>query len=77
MKAPYWSSSGRTMQIRKELKLLKRTKQARVEQIILSGMLSLSVFRGRNHGYRHSRRVAVNGLVQQLFKEEEAGFVDL
>ena len=77
MKAPYWSTLGLTMHIRNELKLLKRTNQARIEQIILSGMLCLHVFSGRSHGYKHSRRMAVNRLLQQLCGEEEAGFVDL
>ena len=36
----------------------------------------LPVFGTRSQGYRHSRRIAVNGMVQQLCGEEEVGFVD-
>ena len=31
----------------------------------------------RSQGYRNSRRMAVNGMVKQLCREEEVGFVDL
>ena len=55
--------------------LLKKTKQARVGQIILSGILP--VFGNRIHGYRNSKRIAVNGMVRRLCKEEEVGYVDL
>ena len=55
--------------------LLKKTKKARVGQIILSGILP--VFGNRIHGYRNSKRMAVNGMVKRLCKEEEVGYVDL
>ena len=55
--------------------LLKKTKQARVGQIILSGILP--VFGNRIDGYRNSKRMAVNGMVKRLGKEEEVGYVDL
>ena len=55
--------------------LLKKTKQARVGQIILSGILP--VLGNRIHGYRNSKRRAVNGMVKRLCKEEEVGYVDL
>ena len=29
------------------------------------------------HGYRNSKRTAVNGMVKRLCKEEEVGYVDL
>ena len=61
--------------VKKYRNLLKRTKQARVGQIILSGILP--VIGGRNHGYRNSRRMAINRLVQQLCREEDVGFVNL
>ena len=32
---------------------------------------------GRNQGYRNSRRMSINRLVQQLCNEEDVGFVDL
>ena len=56
------------------INLLKKTKEARVGQMILSGMLP--VFGTRSQGYRNSRRMAVNGMVKQLCREDEMGFVD-
>ena len=35
------------------------------------------MFGTKSRGYRHSRRMAVNGMVKQLCREEEVGFVDL
>ena len=55
--------------------LLKKTKEARVGQIIVSGILP--VFGTRIQVYRHSRRMAVDGMAKQLCREEEVGFVDL
>ena len=57
------------------MSLLKKTKQARVGQIILSGILP--VFGNRIRGYRNSKRMAVNGMVKQLCNEEELGYMDL
>ena len=54
---------------------MKKTKQARAGQIILSGILP--VFGNRIQGYRNSKRMAVNGMVKRLCKEEEVGYVDL
>ncbi len=51
--------------------LLKKMKKARAGQIILSGVLP--VFGNRFHGYRNSKRMAVNGMVKRLCKEEEVG----
>ena len=48
---------------------------ARVGQTILSGILP--VFGNRIHGYRNSKRMAVNGMVKRLCKEEEVGYVYL
>ena len=56
--------------------LLKKTKEARIGQIILSGILPV-LFGTRNQYFRNSRRMAVNGMVKQLCREEEVGFVDL
>ena len=56
-------------------KLLKKTKEARVEQIILSGILP--VFGNRIDGYRNSKRMTINGMVKWLCKEEDVGYVDL
>ena len=66
---------GSTAIVEKYRNLLKKTKQARVGQIILSDILP--VFGSRSQGYRNSRRMAVNGIVQQLCRAEEVGFVDL
>ena len=56
------------------INLLEKTKEARVGQIILSGMLP--VFGTRSQGYSNSRRMAVNGMVKQLCREHYMGFVD-
>ena len=50
-------------------KLLKKMKEARVGQIILSGILP--VFGNRIDGYRNSKRMAINGMVKRLCKEED------
>ena len=55
--------------------LLKKTKEARVEQIIVSGILP--VFGNRIDGYRNSKRMAINGMVKRLCKEGEVGYVDM
>ena len=56
-------------------KLLEKTKQARVGQIILSGILP--VFGNRIDGYRNSKRMTINGMTKRLCKEEDVGYVDL
>ena len=61
--------------VEKYRELLKKTKQARVGQIIISGILP--VFGNRIQGYRNSKRMAVNGMVERLCKEEDVGYVDL
>ena len=66
---------GTTAIVDKYRKLLKKTKEARVEQIILSGILP--VFGNRIDGYRNSKRMAINGMVKRLCKEEDVGYVDL
>ena len=66
---------GTTTIVDKYRKLLKKTKEARVEQIILSGILP--VFGNRIDGYRNSKRMAINGMVKRLCKEENVGYVDL
>ena len=43
--------------------------------IILSGILP--VFGNRIDGYRNSKRMAINGMVKRLCKEEDVGYVDL
>ena len=66
---------GTTVIVEKYRKLLKKTKQARLGQIILSGILP--VCGNRIQGYRNSKRMAVNGMVERLCKEEEVGYVDM
>ena len=66
---------GTTAIVDKYRKLLKKTKEARVEQIILSGILP--VFGNRIDGYRNSKRMAMNGMVKRLCKEEDVGYMDL
>ena len=66
---------GTTAIVDKYRKLLKKTKEATVEQIILSGILP--VFGNRIDGYRNSKRMAINGRVKRLCKEEDVGYVDL
>ena len=44
-------------------------------QIILSGILP--VFGNRIQGYRNSKRMAVNGMVERFCKEEDVGYMDL
>ena len=66
---------GTTAIVDKYRKLLKKTKEARVEQIILSGILP--VFGNRLDGYRNAKRMAINGMVKRLCMEEDVGYVDL
>ena len=66
---------GTTAIVDKCRTLLKKTKEARVEQIILSGILP--VLGNKIDGYRNSKRMAINGMVKRLCKEEDVGYVDL
>ena len=66
---------GTTAIVRKYRQLVRTLKQTRVEQVILSGILPVMGRRG--HKYRNCRGMAINMLVQKLFREEEVGFVDL
>ena len=66
---------GTTAILEKYKDLLKKTKQARVGQIIISGILP--VFGNKIQGYRNSKRMAVNGMVERLCKEEDVGYMDL
>ena len=86
MEGPYWTllvhvgtnnadKEGTTTIVENYRNLLKKTKQARVGQIILSGILP--VFGNRIDGYRNLKWMAVNGMVKQLCKEEEVGYMDL
>ena len=66
---------GTTAILEKYRDLLKKTKQARVGQIIISGILP--VFGNKIQGYINSKRMAVNGMVERLCKEEDVGYMDL
>ena len=66
---------GTTAIVEKYRDLLKKTKQARVGQIIISGILP--VFGNRIQRFRNSKRMAVNGMVERLCKEEDVGYVYL
>ena len=66
---------GTTAIVEKYRELLKKTKQARVGQIIISGILP--VFGNRIDGYRNSKRMAINGMTKRLCEEEDVGYVDL
>ena len=59
----------------KYMNLLKKTKEARVGQITLSGILP--VLGNRIDGYRNSKRMAINVMMKRLCKEEDVGYVDL
>ena len=66
---------GTTAIVDKYRKLLKKTKKARIEQIILSGILP--VFCNSINGYRNSKRMTINGMVKRFCKDEDVGYVDL
>ena len=66
---------GTTAIVRKYRQLVRTLKQTRVKQIILSGILPVMGRMGQ--GYRTCRGMAVNMLVQQLYREEEGGFVGM
>ena len=66
---------GTTAIVEKYKNLLRKTKQARAGQIILSGILP--VFGNRIDGYRNSKRMAINGMVKRICKKEDVGYLDL
>ena len=60
----------------KEIQRVGRdTEEDEVEQIILSGILPM--MRGRGTTFRNCKRMAINGLLEQMCEEEGVGFVDL
>ena len=65
---------GTTAIDRKYRKLVRTLKQARVQHLILSGILPVVGRRGHRI-YRNCRGMAINMLVQKLCREEEVGFV--
>ena len=66
---------GTSAIIGKYRRLIKTLKEARVGQIILSGILP--IMGGRGEEYRNCRRVAINTQVQKVCMEEGVGFVDM
>ena len=69
------AKEGATAIVDKYRNLLKKTKEATVGQIILSGILP--VFGNRIDGYRNSKRMVINGMMKRICKEEDVGYVDL
>ena len=55
--------------------LIKTLKEARVGQIVLSGILP--IMGGMGEEYRNCRRMAINTQVQKVCMEEGVGFVDM
>ena len=55
--------------------MIKTLKEARVGQIVLSGILP--IMGGRGEEYRNFRRMAINTQVQKVCMEEGVGFVDM
>ena len=66
---------GITRIVKRYRELVETLKKTRVEQIILSGILP--VMRGRGTTFRNCKRMAINGLLEQMCEEEGVGFVDL
>ena len=64
---------GTTAIIRKCRNLVRTLKQTQVEQVILSGILP--VIGRRGHRYQNCWGMAINMLVEKLYREEEVGFV--
>ena len=66
---------GTSAIIGKYRKLIKTLKEARVGQIVLSGILP--IMGGRGEEYGNCRRMAINTQVQKVCMEEGVGFVDM
>ena len=66
---------GTTRIVKRYIELVETLKKTRVEQIILSGILP--VMRGRGTTFRNCKRMAINGLLEQMCEEEGVGVVDL
>ena len=60
---------GTTAIVRKYRQLVRTLKQTRVEQVILSGILPVMGRRG--HKYRNCRGMAINMLVQKLWRKRK------
>ena len=66
---------GTTRIVKRYRELVETLKKTRLDQIILSGILP--VMRGRGTTFRNCKRMAINGLLEQMCEEEGVGFVDL
>ena len=66
---------GTTRIVKRYRELVETLKKTIVDQIILSGILP--VMRGRGTTFRNCKRMAINGLLEQMCEEEGVGFVDL
>ena len=66
---------GTTRIVKRYRELVETLKKTRVEQIILSGILP--VIRGRGTTFRNCKRMAINGLLEQMCEEGGVGFADL
>ena len=66
---------GTSAIVGKYRRLIKTLKEARVGQIVLSGILPIAG--GRGEEYRNCRRMAINTQVQKVCMEEGVGFVDM
>ncbi|KAI0207896.1 Mechanosensory protein 2 [Lamellibrachia satsuma] len=66
---------GTSAIVGKYRRLIKTLKEARVGQIVLSGILP--IMGGRGEEYRNCRRMAINTQVQKVCMEEGVGFVDM
>ena len=65
---------GTTRIVKRYRELVETLKKTRVEQIILSGILP--VMGGRGTTFRNCKRMAINGLLEQMCEDEGVGFVD-
>ena len=66
---------GTSAIVGKYRRLIKTLKEARVGQIVLSGILP--IMGGRGDEYRNCRRMAINTQVQKVCTEEGVGFIDV
>ena len=64
---------GTTAIVEKYRNLLKKTRKSKGGT---DNLIRGFIFGNRIHGYRNSKRMAVNGMVKRLCKEEEVGYVD-
>ena len=66
---------GTSAIIGKYRRLIKTLKEARVGQIVLSGILP--IMGGMGEEFRNCRRMAINTQVQKVCMEKGVGFVDM